>query len=520
MGPGDSWLIMLGSAPRLMSPVDATFMLQSAQSTRDHLLVYINGERHAVSAADAFLTLSDYLRLRLGQVGTKIVCSEGDCGACSVLVGRIDNEDGDDTKIIYRAIDSCIQFMYQLDRAHIVSVEGLKRNGLLSPVQDAMVKCHGSQCGFCTPGFVVTMAGLLEDEGAKRKEALTPDELRYGLTGNLCRCTGYVQIIDAGCSVDPGKTARISELYPDGPIVEALDSHATDNVVINDDSGRKIALPASLADAVTFKAAHPGCTVVAGATDIGVQHNKGKIAPKEILCLANVREMKGIDQDDGTLTVGAGTTWTQVERAVKNAVPQFHDVLTVFGSPQIRNAGTIGGNIANASPIADSVPFLFVTEAELELTGPKGSRRVNINDFYLGYKEFDLREDELIARVHIPLPNEAQVLKLYKVSRRRDLDISTFTAAVLMGLDEADEIIKNIRIAYGGVGPVVHRLPKTEAFLTGKPFTEAVMRDAGAMARTEVKPITDVRGGEDFRLQLCENILARFYFDCAQPEAV
>ena len=500
--------------------VDAPFMLQSAQTTRDHLLIYINGQRYDVSGADAFLTLSDFLRLRLGQVGTKIVCSEGDCGACSVLVGRAGTDAETQGRIIYRTIDSCIQFMYQLDRTHVVSVEGLKRNGLLSPVQDAMVRCHGSQCGFCTPGFVMTMAGLLEDEETERKEALTPDELRCGLTGNLCRCTGYVQIIEAGCAVDPGKTARVSELYPDQPILDVFDSHTADSVVIKDNADRTIALPGNLDAAVAFKSAHPGCTVVAGATDIGVQHNKGKIAPSNILCLANVREMKGIELDSETLAVGAATPWTQVERTIKDAVPQLHDVLTVFGSPQIRNAGTIGGNIANASPIADSVPFLFVTGAELELAGPKGTRRVNINDFYHGYKKFDLREDELIAQVHVPLPTEAQTLRLYKVSRRRDLDISTFTAAVLIELDKADDTIKNIRIAYGGVGPVVLRLPKTEAFLTGKPFEESVMREAGKLARSEVTPITDVRGSAAFRLQLAENILSRFYFDCAQPEAV
>lgn len=490
-------------------------MLQSADTSRDHLLVYINGERHEVAGTDAFLILSDYLRLRLGMVGTKIVCSEGDCGACSVLIGRLENG-----RMVYRAIDSCIQFMYQLDRTHIVSVEGLKRNGLLSPVQDAMVKCHGSQCGFCTPGFVTTMAGLLEDEGVTRKEALSTDELRYGLTGNLCRCTGYLQIIDAGCAVDPGKTARLSELYPDAPIIEAFDAENEVGVLITDITGRTVAIPASMQAAVTFKAAHPGCTVVAGATDIGVQHNKGKIDPRAVLCLANVPEMRGVSYADGDLTVGACDTWTRVERYVEKLIPQFHGVLTVFGSPQIRNVGTIGGNIANASPIADSLPFLLVMGAELELAGPNSTRRVNINDFYHGYKKFDLNPDELIARIHIPLPTDTQTLKLYKVSRRRDLDISTFTAAVLMELDESGETIQNVRIAYGGVAPVVLRLPRTEAFLTGKPFEESVMREAGTIARTEITPITDVRGSADFRLQLAENILTKFYFDCAPKAAV
>ena len=501
-------------------------MLQSTNTSRNHLLVFINGERHEVAGTDAFLTLSDFLRLRLGQVGTKIVCSEGDCGACSVLVGRVEEEPsggGDESgggKLIYRAVDSCIQFMYQLDRAHVVSVEGLKRNGLLSPVQDAMVKCHGSQCGFCTPGFVMTMAGLLEAEGANRDDALTPDELRNGLTGNLCRCTGYVQIIDAGCSVDPGKTARLSELYPDGTMVEAFDSHAGDNVVVVADDGRTVALPANLDTAIAFKAAHQGCIVVAGATDIGVQHNKGIIDPREVLCLANIDEMKGVGHAVGELTVGACANWSQVQRAIKDLVPQFNDVLTVFGSSQIRNAGTIGGNIANASPIADSVPFLFVMGAQLEIAGPGGTRRIDINDFYHGYKKFDLNADELIARVHIPLPTEAQTLRLYKVSRRRDLDISTFTAAVLMELDGAGERIQSARISYGGVAPVVLRLPKTEAYLAGKPFDESVLREAGELARTEVTPITDVRGSADFRLQLAENILTKFYFDCVQEAPV
>ena len=496
-------------------------MLQPAKTTRDHLLVYINGERHEVAGADAFLTLSDFLRLRLGKVGTKIVCSEGDCGACSVLVGRAEvGENQQADKLTYRAIDSCIYFMYQLDRAHVVSVEGLKRNGLLSPVQDAMVKCHGSQCGFCTPGFVTTIAGMLEAEGVDRQEALTRNELCRGLTGNLCRCTGYVQIIDAGQAIDPSKTARLAELYPDAPILEAIQPLAGQGIYIRDAHDRLIAVPATLNEAISFKQANPDCTVVAGATDIGVQHNKGKITPTAILCLNNVPELRGISIEDASLSVGACETWSRVERFVKDLVPTFHDVLSVFGSPQIRNAGTIGGNIANASPIADSLPFLFVVGAKLNIAGPTGSRSIDINDFYHGYKKFDLKPDELIANISIPLPSKQQTLKLYKVSRRRDLDISTFTAAILMETDAAGDTIQNIRLAYGGVGPVVLRLPKTEALLKGKAIDGAVMREAGRLARTEITPMSDVRGGEDFRYQLAENILVKFYFECAQAQAV
>lgn len=489
-------------------------MHHSADTSRDHLVLFINGRRHDVDGADAFLTLSDFLRLRLGLIGTKIVCSEGDCGACSVLIGR--REQPSDAHLVYRAFDSCILFLYKLDRAHVVTVEGLKRNGLLSPVQDAMVKHHGSQCGFCTPGFVTTMTGMLEDEGVERQAGLTVEALKYGLSGNLCRCTGYVQILDAGCAVDFDKTARLGELYPDRPIIKVFADHTGDDVLIRDNGdGRVVAVPASLDQAVAFKAAHPGCTVVAGATDLGVQRNKGKIDPREVLCLANVNAMKQIEQHDGSLTIGAGVTWMRLERYVQKLLPQLHVLLTIFGSPQIRHAGTIGGNVANASPIADSLPFLFVMRAELELVGTGGARRVNVNDFYHGYKQFDLKPDELIARVHVPLPTAAQTLRLYKVSRRRDLDISTFTAAALMELDDAGSTIQFIRIAYGGVAPVVLRLLKTEAFLAGKPFEEDVMREAGRIARTEISPISDVRGSAAYRLQLAENILVKFYFDCA-----
>ena len=485
-------------------------MLPSADNARDHLLVFINGERHEVVGRDVFLTLSDYLRLRLGLIGTKIVCSEGDCGACSVLVGKQDIATG---KLVYRAVDSCILFMFQLDRTHVVSVEGLKRNGLLSPVQEAMVAHHGSQCGFCTPGFITTMTGLLENESADRTQPLSPDELRCGLSGNLCRCTGYLQIIDAGHAMDLRMTARLCELYPDGPILGAFTEQACKDIHITDD-GRTVAIPGSLNSAVAYRAEHPGCTIVAGATDLGVQHNKGMTELRDVLCLTSVNELREISRDDSTLTLGACVDWSRVENHVQTLIPELHKILTIFGSPQIRHSGTIGGNIANASPIADSLPCLYVLNAELELIGPAGTRRVNVNDFYHGYKQFDLQPDELIARVHLPLPSALQMLRLYKVSRRRDLDISTFTAALLMEIDGADQTIRHARIALGGVAPIVLRLPKTEAFVVSKPWNESTMREAGAMARTEITPITDVRGSAEYRMQLAENILMKFYFDC------
>ena len=474
---------------------------------REHVLIYVNGQCRKVSGQQAFLSLSDYLREVQGLVGTKIVCSEGDCGACSVLIGRPRGG-----RMVYQAVDACIQFVFQLDNTHVLSVEGLRRNGSLSPVQQAMVDCHGSQCGFCTPGFVVTMTGLLEC-----KDRLAESDLRYGLTGNLCRCTGYTPIIEAGIRAGETDThQRIDQLYPPGEMLADFAACAGDPVevqALGARGNRMFYSPIDLDSAVEFLDQHPAATIVAGATDLGVRINKGLIKPDVILDLNRVEALDAVDVAGGQLSAGARATWTAIEEVCRQAAPQFAGILELFGSPQIRNVGTIGGNIANASPIADSLPFLYVVGAELELAGPAGTRKLNINDFYQGYKQMDLQAGELLARVRIPLPDDDQTLRLYKVSRRRDLDISSFTAAILMRLD--GDTIDSTKIAFGGVGPTILRARQTEDFLANKPFTEQTMQDAGDIAVREITPISDVRGTADFRFQLTRNILRKFFHEQA-----
>lgn len=470
---------------------------------RDHLQVFVNGTPHRVTGADAFASVSDFLRRRLGLIGTKIVCSEGDCGACSVLVGR--PQQG---RLHYQPVDACILFMFQADGSHVVTVEGLNRNGALSPVQEEMVRGHASQCGFCTPGFVVALTALFEQESTRRH--LSDAEMRYGLCGNLCRCTGYTPILDSGRRVDAAGLARLEELYPDAEIASALSQGRGDPVAL-ESGGRRLFLPTDLPEAVRFKREHPQAVIVSGATDLGVRWNKGEVDLEVILGLNNIADLAELTEHDGVMVAGARVTWTQVEHQLGQRVPELNQILWRFGSPQIRHVATMAGNIANASPIADALPFLFVMNAELELIGPSGSRRVNINDFYRGYKQMDLGGDELIHRIHTPLPRDGDILKLYKISRRKDLDISTFTAAVWMRID--GETVRDARIAYGGVGPVVLRLPRTEAWLTGHRLSAQRCREAGRLARTEITPITDVRGSKQYRSQLAENILVKFYHD-------
>jgi xanthine dehydrogenase small subunit len=467
---------------------------------RNHVLLYLNGQPHALRGADVFSTVSDWLRKKQQLTGTKVVCAEGDCGSCAVLVGRPAG-----AALQYSVIDSCIAFVFQLDGAHVVTIEGLSDGQEMNPVQTAMVSCQGTQCGFCTPGFVVAMCGLLEQQGE-----LSEARLRRGLTGNLCRCTGYEPILRAGLTVDTTRQRRLVDRYADGQMLKELSQAASEPVRV--EAGEQIFFkPTTLADAAAFRAATDGALIVSGATDLGVQVNKGIRQLRAVLSTGAVEAMRRLSVEADHIIAGAGVSLTTLEAAVHEALPEYGALLDHFGSTPIKNAGTLGGNIANGSPIGDTMPALFVLNAEIELVGVAGSRRVNINDFYTGYKRNVMAGDELIAAVHLPLPRPGEVLKLYKISKRKDLDISTFTAAFWMCTD--GDRIADIRIAYGGVAPVVMRLPATEAALRGAAMDESTFDAAADIAAGEVRPISDVRGAAGYRQQLAGNVLRKFYFD-------
>lgn len=466
---------------------------------RNHLDLFVNGHPERIAGADAFRTVASWLREIRGATGTKTVCEEGDCGACTVLVGT--PRDG---SLDYKPVNSCIQFLFQLDGTHLVTVEGLKLGEELSAVQQSMVDHQGSQCGYCTPGFVVAMTALHEST-----PGITESDAREALTGNLCRCTGYEPIIKAALDMTRGHGKRIEELYPSRPIADALVKVA--GPVRVEAAGRTFFAPSTLDEALAFLADQPGAVIVQGGTDFGVQCNKRGLRPDVMMTLSRVEGLDGISVEGGALVVGGRATLGSLEAFTRGRVSSLHGILCLFGSPQIRNAGTLAGNIANASPIADTLPFLFVCGAELELASSRGKRVVGINSFYKGYKKLDLAPGEMITRVRIPLPGEAETIRLYKVSKRRDLDISTFTAAIRMTLDGGR--MSGVSLAYGGVAPVVLRLPKTEALLEGREANEALFREAGEVARTEIAPISDVRGSKEFRSLLASNVLMKFFHE-------
>ncbi|MEM9365116.1 MAG: FAD binding domain-containing protein [Planctomycetota bacterium] len=481
--------------------------------SRQAINFFVNGQAYQVDDAHAFTSLSQFLRERLQLVGTKIVCAEGDCGACSVLLGRPDPA-GNGFR--YRSVDSCIVMLPQVDGTHVVTVEGLAQaDGRLSPVQQAMVDCHGSQCGFCTPGFVTTIHGLVEElpEGGSR---LDRDTASLGLSGNLCRCTGYEQILEACDSIEATQVQRLSDRYDDRAIAQELYETTRSPALVKHDRFQ-VMVAKDLPSALQFKRDHPEARILSGCTDVGVQRTHGRFHDTKWLVINSIDSLQQTkaesdDSGDRSLTFGSATTWTDVLNTLDDCFIEFDPILKRFGSPQIRNIGSIGGNLVNASPIADSIPFLFVAEAILRIeSAERGPRSVPIVGFYRGYKDVDLEPDEIVTAVTIPLPRSDEQFKLYKFSKRRDMDISTLTAAFRLRV--IGDRIEDARVALGGVAATVLRMRGAEQALVGKSFDAATFQAAGNIAADSIQPLSDVRGAADYRRVLARNVFMKCFHD-------
>jgi len=469
---------------------------------RDYLLIYLNGNPLRIGGDDAFLSLAEFLRRRRRLTGTKIVCAEGDCGACAVLLGRISAEAN---RIRYAAVNSCIQLMFQLDATHVITVEGLKYGDELNPIQKAMVACHGTQCGFCTPGFVVSLCDLMQ-----KTERVEAHDVRRALVGNLCRCTGYDSIVRAAMQADRSAMKSLDELYPPARMLAEFRTAESQEVGIQAGCA-KFFKPLSIESALRFRKENPNCLIVSGATDLAVQRNKGTLRFGAVMHCAAIGELRGIEITAEGLCIGAGSTLSELERVSATHNPELSRSLAYFGSPLIKNAATLAGNLVNGSPIGDTIPAFYVLDGEVEIAGQSSRRWVKIVEFYIGYRKTVLRSDEIVTRMRLPSPAAGEVFKIYKVSKRKDLDISSFGAAIWMKVSGAR--VEQIRIAFGGVGPMVMRLPCTEAFLSDKIGSRELFAEAGNVACGEVSPISDVRGTERYRRILAKNILIKFWQD-------
>ena len=448
--------------------------------------------------------LAPFLRANCGLTGTKIACAQGACGSCSVLLGRRSGE-----KFDYATVNSCIFPVYNCEGCHVVTVEGLngpdktrgQDTGELSPVQAALVACHGAQCGFCTPGIAIALTALHQ-----AKKGADKAEVERALEGNLCRCTGYASIIESGLRVDASALRSLDEIYPPQTLAQngAEDVEIAVSPAANL-GAQSLFLPRSFEAALQWKARHPNALVVAGATEIGVSLNATHETPAEILSLARVGGADEITFEDGVLTLGARATWAQLKAFDLSAAPALAALLSRWASPQLRNVGTVAGNIVKASAISDSLPLLLVCGAEIEFQSASGTRRVGIEEWLESPK---LRPDELLRRVRVPLPGAGQIARIYKVTKRRAFARSIVSAAFVLEAREGK--IEAVKIAMGGVGATALRLKQTEDWLRGKPLDSATWREAGARAQNEISPISDGEASEEYRRRLVGGLLRKF----------
>ena len=452
----------------------------------------LNGIAHEAGDAAPSTTLLDYLRDRLRLTGTKEGCAEGDCGACTVVRVR-----GDGT---FEAVNSCLMQIGQLDGDEILTVEGLEdaSGGSLAPVQAAMATGDGTQCGFCTPGFIGALFALQQSG-----ESITDEVIHDALAGNLCRCTGYRPIVEAA-------RAACMQAVPYRPQVGVPRQN------IHRSATQEFHAPETLADLVRLRAAHPEAMLLAGGTDLGLSVSKQRRQPAVVIHTGHVSELREIAETGRDLVLGAAVTYTEALPYLARLYPSFAALVRRVGSRQIRNLGTVGGNIGNASPIGDTPPCLIALDSVLTLASPSGEREMAIESFFLDYRKTALAPDEVIRSVRIPKLAENQSFRTYKVSKRYDQDISAVIGA--FRLTHAEDSIAGARIAFGGMAATPKRATAAETALAGAEWSERAAAQAGALTAGDFAPIDDFRASAGYRSKVAANLFVRLYRDISATD--
>ncbi|MGE0632623.1 MAG: xanthine dehydrogenase small subunit [Pseudobdellovibrionaceae bacterium] len=482
-------------------------------SSRSKIVFFINNKRQEVSDRQCFQTLAEFLRYEVGLPGTKVVCAEGDCGACTALLGSFHDAEGG--KLKYKSVNTCILPLFSMDACHLITVEGLRKGQELHPVQKAMVDNFGAQCGYCTPGFICSMAAMVENAVLKRKTKISEKTARNYLTGNLCRCTGYQPILKAAESLDLKTMETLRDRYHNDDRISEMKSLASQPVHIKG-SNFELHLPVTIEEAVKIKGQNQKTKIIAGSTDSGVLVNKGKEDYISVLSLMHISSLYEIKKESGYLQIGARVTLSSLLNVVETEIPELGKMLNVFASPQIKNQATLIGNMMNASPIADTIPFLMANDAEKELQSINGKRWVPIADIFQGYKNLKVNADEIATSIRIRIPSKNTFVRLFKVARRKDLDISAITFAAEVEVN--GNKIEKARVALGGVGPTPLRMKEIEKKLNGAEIEKSVFENVSADLLNLIKPLSDVRGSDDYRLQLCQNLFLKFYNELSQGQ--
>jgi len=458
----------------------------------------INLEQEGISPT---MTVLRYLRESGLSRGTKEGCAEGDCGACTVVVAEPDTKGN----LLYHAVDSCLMFLPMLHGRQLITVEDLETPDQLHPVQRAMVECNGTQCGYCTPGFIMSLFVC-----SKNKQDSEIDEIRDALTGNLCRCTGYKPILEAAnrCMSNPCSDHFDDQLKDTMGMLADINTETTLETGFQN---QKYFRPSSLQEALYLLSQHPELIPISGATDIALRVTKKHEKLPALLDLGGIKETKGIIKENNRILIGSNTPLETLRRELRSELPAMTDMLDVFGSRQIRTLATLGGNLGSASPIGDMLPVLMAYQADIELQGGEGLRTVPVGDFITGYRTTQRKAEELITRVIIPLPPADTIIRSYKVSKRKDLDISTLSGVFRISL--ADGLIKNAILAFGGMAAKTERADNAESFLVGKPWNRSMAEQASELVRQKFQPISDARSGADFRRITAGNLILKFWND-------
>ncbi|WP_348753197.1 xanthine dehydrogenase small subunit [uncultured Aquincola sp.] len=470
---------------------------------------YHQGRIVDVSGVHPTRSVLDWLREDAHCTGTKEGCNEGDCGACTVVVGELDAAG----QLQLQTVNSCIQFVPTLHGKALFTVEDLKPQcaGQLHPVQQALVECHGSQCGFCTPGFVMSLWSAYEHHQAAGTQP-TRQQLADELSGNLCRCTGYRPIIDAGQRMFDLPAARLDA----APVVAALQALQAGSLSYQGarpgEPAATLHAPATLDELAALRVQHPKATLLAGSTDIGLWVSKQFRDVGDLIYVGHVAALKTIEtMADGGLRIGGGASLEDAYAALAKRLPALTDLWLRFASPPIRHTGTLGGNVANGSPIGDSPPMLMALDAQIELRQGERVRQMPLPEFYVDYMKNRLEPGEFVRALLVPGAAFNRTVRAYKISKRFDCDISALCGGFSIELD--GDTVRSVRLAFGGMAGVVKRAAAAEAAVLGQAWTEATVQAAQAALLQDFKPLTDMRASAEYRMQVAQNLLMRFWLE-------
>ncbi|MFO1311467.1 MAG: xanthine dehydrogenase small subunit [Burkholderiales bacterium] len=489
--------------------------MPSADPRSAPLRFILNGEPATVGEVPPQTTLLEYLREHRALCGTKEGCAEGDCGACTVVLAESDGPD----RVTWKAVNACIRLLPSVAGKAVFTVESLRQaDGALHPVQQALVDHHASQCGFCTPGFAMSLFGLYK--GAWRPSTQAIED---ALSGNLCRCTGYRPIVAAAhamydappcagwraCGVASDGSRVVSD--DESRLAASLASIAEQGTLTYESHGRTWWSPRTVDALASLLSEHPDARIVAGATDVGLWITKHHRDVGNIVYTGDVAELRAICETDAHLAIGAAVTLGDAFAALDREWPELHEAWVRFASVPIRNSGTLGGNVANGSPIGDSMPALIALGATVFLRRGGDTRELPLEDLYLGYQKTALAPSEFVASIRVPRRTGEPLVRAYKVSKRYDQDISAVFACFALRI--ADGRVASARIGCGGVAPVPKRATATEAALVGHPWDEAAARAAMREIGREFEPITDMRATAAYRRAALGNLVRRFHLE-------